>query len=202
MSKGRVTKEHILNTAFELASINGLESLTIGALAKQCGMSKSGLFAHFNSKDNLQVSVLEYANLIFTQRVISPARLQDTVSIEDKLKALMDNWLSWNHSFQGSCMFLDAWKDNAASPNETQVALKKTISTWINYLQIQIEKGVESGEFHQNLDPKQAAFELYGLYLSAHLFYSIRGEQASYQHFWQGVKRLFVSWRSDNIDSH
>ncbi|MGF1695597.1 TetR/AcrR family transcriptional regulator [Vibrio lamellibrachiae] len=199
MSKGRVTKEHILSTAFELASVNGLESLTIGELAKQCGMSKSGLFAHFNSKDNLQVAVLEHANLIFTTRVIAPARVQNDVSIEKKLTALMDNWLSWNHSFQGSCMFLDAWKDTTAEPSATQVALKKTISTWINYLQIQVEKGIESNEFHKDLQPSQAAFELYGLYLSAHLFYSIRGEEASYEHFWLGVKRLFISWRSEVV---
>ncbi|MCK6264354.1 TetR/AcrR family transcriptional regulator [Vibrio sp. ZSDE26] len=196
MSKGRVTKEHILSTAFDLASVNGLESLTIGALAKECGMSKSGLFAHFNSKDNLQVCVLEYANLTFTQRVIAPARAQTDISIEKKLTALMDNWLNWNHSFQGSCMFLDAWKDTPATPSETQVALKKTISTWINYLQIQIEKGVETKEFHQDLQPSQAVFELYGLYLSAHLFYSIRGEEASYQHFWCGVRRLLSQWKA------
>jgi AcrR family transcriptional regulator len=195
MSKGRVTKEHILSTAFDLASVNGLESLTIGALAKECGMSKSGLFAHFNSKDNLQVSVLEYANLIFTQRVIVPARVKSGISIEQKLTDLMDNWLRWNHSFQGSCMFLDAWKDTPSAPGDTQVALKKTISTWIKYIEIQVEKGVELNEFHNELRPSQAAFELYGLYLSAHLFYSIRGEEASYQHFWQGVHRLFASWR-------
>ncbi|MEZ8825451.1 TetR/AcrR family transcriptional regulator [Vibrio amylolyticus] len=196
MSKGKVTKEHILNTAFDLASVNGLESLTIGALAKECGMSKSGLFAHFNSKDNLQVSVLEYANMTFTQRVIAPAREQTGISIEQKLTALLDNWLTWNHSFQGSCMFLDAWKDTQVEPSYTQLALKKTISTWIRYLQIQIEKGVDSEEFRQDLQPSQAVFELYGLYLSAHLFYSIRGEEASYEHFWNGVKRLLISWRA------
>mgnify|MGYP000011325585 CR=1 FL=1 len=196
MSKGKVTKEHILSTAFDLASVNGLESLTIGALAKECGMSKSGLFAHFNSKGNLQVGVLDYANSTFTQRVIAPAREQTDVSIEKKLTMLMDNWLTWNHSFQGSCMFLDAWKDTPDTPSSTQIALKKTISTWINYLQIQIAKGVESHEFRQDLEPSQAVFELYGLYLSAHLFYSIRGEEASYQHFWHGVQRLLTSWRA------
>ena len=108
MSKGKVTRDNILSKAFELASENGLESLTIGELAKQCGMSKSGLFAHFNSKDNLQIAVLEYANLIFTQRVIAPAREQSSaLRQEQKIRTLLDNWLGWNHSFQGSCMFLD-----------------------------------------------------------------------------------------------
>lgn len=195
MSKGRVTKENILSKAFALASENGLESLTIGELAKHCGMSKSGLFAHFNSKDNLQVAVLEYANQVFTQRVIAPARKQSEQTIEKKIHTLLDNWLGWNHSFQGSCMFLDAWKEAGVEPTPTQQKLKKTIATWIEYLRIQIAKGVERQEFRADLDPKQATFELYGLYLSAHLFYSIHGQQASYDHFWNGVERLIVSWK-------
>ncbi len=195
MSKGRITKENILSKAFALASENGLESLTIGELAKHCGMSKSGLFAHFNSKDNLQVAVLEYANQVFTQRVIAPAREQSEQTIEKKIHTLLDNWLGWNHSFQGSCMFLDAWKEAGVEPTPTQQKLKKTIATWIEYLRIQIAKGVESQEFRSDLDPKQATFELYGLYLSAHLFYSIHGQQASYEHFWNGVERLIDSWK-------
>lgn len=195
MSKGKITRDNILNTAFELASENGLESLTIGELAKQCGMSKSGLFAHFNSKDNLQIAVLEYANAVFTQRVIAPARLREPTTIEGKLTMLIDNWLGWNHSFQGSCMFLDAWKETSAESTPTQHVLKKTIASWIEYLRIQVAKGIENGEFRQSLDPKQATFELYGLYLSAHLFYSIHGQEASYQHFWSGVKRLVADWK-------
>ena len=198
MSKGKVTRENILSKAFELASENGLESLTIGALAKQCRMSKSGLFAHFNSKDNLQISVLEFANQTFVQRVIGPAREQTALSIEQKLITLLDNWLGWNHSFQGSCMFLDAWKEMGTEAPPTQQVLKKTIATWVEYLRIQVAKGVESGEFRADLDPKQATFELYGLYLSAHLFYSLHGEEASYQHFWHGVKRLIASWKSSD----
>ncbi|SON53146.1 TetR/AcrR family transcriptional regulator [Vibrio tapetis] len=196
MRKGKVTREHILNIAFKLASENGLESLTIGELAKHCGMSKSGLFAHFNSKDNLQVSVLEQANLVFVHRVISPARENLHLSIEDKLRTLMQNWLGWNHSFQGSCMFLDAWKDGAHSDSVTQKALRKTITTWVNYLTIQISKGIDSNEFRKDLDAEQATFELYGLYLSAQLFYSIKGEQASKLQFWQGVSDLIASWKS------
>lgn len=155
MSKGKITRENILNKAFELASENGLESLTIGELAKQCGMSKSGLFAHFNSKDNLQIAVLEHANRVFTQRVIAPAREQQTQTIETKLTALLDNWLGWNHSFQGSCMFLDAWKEADSDNVPTQQVLKQTIASWVEYLRIQIAKGVEQGEFRADLDPKQ-----------------------------------------------
>lgn len=195
MSKGRLTREAILATAFELASKNGLESLTIGELAKQCSMSKSGLFAHFNSKENLQIAVIEHANQVFIQRVIAPARTLGDQDITDKLKTLLDNWLGWNHSFQGSCMFLDAWKENSSASTPLQVVLKKTVAMWIGYLEIQVAKGVEQGQFRSNLDAKQATFELYGLYLSAHLFYSIRGEEESQTHFWQGIERLISHWQ-------
>lgn len=196
MSKGRLTREAILATAFELASKNGLESLTIGELAKQCSMSKSGLFAHFNSKENLQIAVIEHANQVFIQRVIAPARTLGDQDITDKLKTLLDNWLGWNHSFQGSCMFLDAWKENSSASTPLQVMLKKTVAMWIGYLEIQVAKGVEQGQFRSDLDAQQATFELYGLYLSAHLFYSIRGEEESQTHFWQGIERLINHWRA------
>ncbi|MFA0413020.1 TetR/AcrR family transcriptional regulator [Vibrio renipiscarius] len=202
MSKGRITREAILTTAFELASKNGLESLTIGELAKQCSMSKSGLFAHFNSKENLQIGVIEHANDVFVQRVIVPARHIGDDDIERKLSSLLDNWLGWNHSFQGSCMFLDAWKEASSSDTPLQNRLKKTIRHWIDYLEIQVAKGVEKGEFKPHLVPRQATFELYGLYLSAHLFYTIHGEEVSQHHFWQGVERLMSDWKPSSITNN
>ena len=199
MSKGKITKEHILSHAFALASENGLESLTIGELAKQCGMSKSGLFAHFNSKENMQLAVLEYSNQVFTERVIMPARELGDGDIEAKLKQLLDNWLGWNHSFQGSCMFIDAWKDVGSDKSVIQQALQKTIAVWIDYLTIQITKAIDNQQFRVDLEPKQAIFELYGLYLSANLFYSLHGQQASHSHFWSGVERLIASWKREIV---
>lgn len=195
MSKGKITRENILATAFKLASANGLESLTIGALAKQCGMSKSGLFAHFNAKENLQLAVLEYANQTFVARVIAPARELDDGNMQRKLRHILANWLNWNQSFQGSCMFLDAWREAGHSECALQQALKATIASWIEYLSIQIGKGVTSGEFKRDLAIEQASYELYGLYLSAHLFYSLYGQERSEQHFWQGVEGLLMRWQ-------
>ncbi len=196
MTKGRITREFILTQAFELASVNGLESLTIGGLAKHCGLSKSGLFAHFQSKENLQLALVEFTHHTFVSRVIDPARDLDEQRIEHKLRCLLENWLNWNHSFQGSCLFLDAWKDAQSGRCPLQAALKRTIAMWIDYLVIQIEKGIRNGEFNQALDPKQAAFELYGLYLSAHLFYSIHGKSESDRYFWTAVEQLLHRWQS------
>ncbi len=194
MTKGRITREYILTQAFELASANGLESLTIGSLAKHCGLSKSGLFAHFQSKENLQLALVDFTHHIFVSRVIDPARDMNEHSVEHKLRGLLENWLNWNYSFQGSCLFIDAWKDAQFENSPLQTALRRIISMWIDYLVIQIEKGMSSGEFSSTLDPKQAAFELYGVYLSAHVFYSIQGKSESDRYFWAAVERLLCHW--------
>ncbi|MDW3116241.1 TetR family transcriptional regulator C-terminal domain-containing protein, partial [Vibrio sp. 1727] len=156
---------------------------------------KSGLFAHFNSKLNLQLSVLEYANQVFAERVIEPARGLGDGNIERKIRGLLDSWMTWNHSFQGSCMFLDAWNDAADKSCPLQAALRKAIDTWLSYLEIQIAKGKENQEFISDLDTRQATFDLYGQYLSAHVFYSIKGEEESLRLFWQGIDNLLARWR-------
>lgn len=191
MSKKEQTRAQILSTAFDMASRDGLESLTIGELAKCVGMSKSGLFAHFNSRANLQSAVVVYAGERFSERIIAPCREGQHTSVESKLRHLLDNWLTWNNSFQGSCMFLDAWRESHEDDDPMQAALEGTIKKWLNYLHIQIEKGIESGEFRKDLDGWQTVYELYGLYLSSHLFRTLGLESASAQRFWQGIDALF-----------
>ncbi len=129
MSKGRLTRETILQTAFEQASQQGLESLTIGSLASACEMSKSGLFAHFQSRDNLQIAVLEYAAEVFRLRVIQPVRQQEHQSQHDKLIALLRAWLAWNHCFAGRCMFLDAWT-SVQDGHEQRAPCSKLPGNW------------------------------------------------------------------------
>ncbi len=109
--------------------------------------------------------------------MIEPARGLGDGNIERKIRGLLDSWMTWNHSFQGSCMFLDAWNDAADKNCPLQAALRKAIDTWLSYLEIQIAKGKENQEFISDLDTRQATFDLYGQYLSAHVFYSIKGEE-------------------------
>lgn len=190
MSKGRITREHILKTAFDLASQDGLDSLTIGQLAKASGMSKSGLFSHFNSKENLQIAVLEYTGEYFAHRVIQPARVAEPESIEKKLRLLLKNWLDWNQSFQGSCMFLDAWKDGSETDDPVQLALVAMTRRWLDYLCRQVEKAKQNGELKPELDTWQFVYRLYGVYLSSHLFRSLSLETAEHQRFWLGIEDL------------
>lgn len=195
MGKKQQTREQILNAAFEMASQEGLESLTIGELAKRVGMSKSGLFAHFNSRANLQAAVVMYAGECFAARIIEPCREASHPSIEAKIRHMLDNWLTWNDSFQGSCMFLDAWRESHNDDDPMQQALEGTIKTWLNYLRIQFEKGIETGEFHDDLDCWQTVYELYGLYLSSHLFRTLKLESERALKFRKGIDDLFAKAR-------
>ncbi|ATL93411.1 TetR family transcriptional regulator [Aeromonas sp. CU5] len=198
MSKGRLTRETILQTAFEQASQQGLESLTIGSLASACEMSKSGLFAHFQSRDNLQIAVLEYAAEVFRLRVIQPVRQQEHQSQHDKLIALLRAWQAWNHCFAGRCMFLDAWtsaQDGHEQTSQVQQAARQLVRFWLDYLARQVVQGQATGEWRQEMDPWRAVYRLYGLYLADQVFNDLELCQDSAHHFWPEVDVLLSSWR-------
>ena len=93
MSKGQATKDRILGQALDIASTVGIEGLSIGELAKATQMSKSGLFAHFESKEDLQLEILNTATRQFTEQVVSPALREPRG--EPRVRALFDRWLAW-----------------------------------------------------------------------------------------------------------
>ncbi|WP_429173425.1 TetR/AcrR family transcriptional regulator [Aeromonas salmonicida] len=193
MSKGRLTRDNILQTAFEQASQQGLESLTIGSLACACEMSKSGLFAHFQSRDNLQIAVLEHAAEVFRERVIQPVRQQQHQSQRAKLVALLQAWLAWNQCFAGRCMFLDAW--TSAQEGDVQQAARQLVRFWLDYLARQVVQGQALGEWHQDLEPWRAVYRLYGLYLADQVFNALDLCQDPARHFWPEVDDLLTSWQ-------
>ena len=108
MSKGKATRALVLDKAFGLAGKVGFEGLTIGTLAERVGMSKSGLFGHFQSKEKLQIAVLETAVERFLEGVIHPALKAPRG--EPRVRALFDNWLAWarGRSETGGCVFIAA----------------------------------------------------------------------------------------------
>lgn len=193
MSKGRLTRETILQQGFEQASQQGLESLTIGSLASLCEMSKSGLFAHFQSRDNLQIAVLEYAGQVFRDRVIQPVRQRAYPDQQAKLRALLEAWLAWNQNFAGRCMFLDAW--TSAQEGEVQQAARQLVRFWLDYLARQVAAGQALGEWRAEMDPWRAVYRLYGLYLGDQVFDALALSDHPGHHFWPEVEALFISWR-------
>lgn len=163
MSKGEATRSAILTHALGLASEVGLDGLSIGALAERAGMSKSGLFAHFGSKDELQVSVLDEAVRRFVEVVISPA-LKERRG-EPRVRALFERWLTWDKQdfMPGGCIFLAAAVDLDDRPGPARDRLVATQRDWQDALATAARIAIEEKHFRADLDVDQFAFELYAI---------------------------------------
>ena len=131
MTKGQDTKERILGEALDLASTVGIEGLSIGELAKATEMSKSGLFAHFNSKEDLQLEVLRSGSANFIETVVSPALRQPRG--EPRVRALFERWLAWETLRTGGCPFMAATFELDDRPGPVRDALVATQQDWVRY---------------------------------------------------------------------
>lgn len=168
MSKGARTKTAILEHATSLASQVGLSGLTIGVLADDLELSKSGLFAHFQSKEALQIDVLNHAAQRFSDIVVSPA-LQEPRGAP-RMRALFEGWLQWESdiALPGGCIFVAATTELDDRPGPVRDRLVELQRDWINVLRISVRKGIEAGLFRADLDAEQFAQDMYGIMLGLH----------------------------------
>jgi AcrR family transcriptional regulator len=172
MSKGEETKQKILEAGLDMASRLGLDAVSIGALAKATRMSKSGLFAHFQSKENLQRDILHYAGEQFSDYVMVPA-LKAEAGIP-RIKALVANWDRWlAKKMAGGCVFVQA--SNALKYRDGKVHdyLLWQQQGWIDSLRRIAQSAVRVGHFREGIDCDQFAFEFYSLLLGFHLYYKL-----------------------------
>jgi len=161
--EGRGTRDEILAYAVQLASCEGLESLTIGRLAEALHMSKSGLFAHFGSKQGLQLAVLERAAAVFAERVRKVARGFDAGL--ERLAALLEAWLTYveERDFRGGCFFAAASAEFDGRPGAVRDALVRLARAWVTALESEAQKAVARGEFAPDTDVPHLVFELHAL---------------------------------------
>lgn len=171
MTKGEDTKLMILEAGLDMASQLGLESVSIGALAKATRMSKSGLFAHFQSKERLQGDILKFAGELFSRGVVVPA-LKTQAGIP-RIRALVDNWTRWTSKLTGGCIFVQASNDFKDRPGSVRDFLLMQQEAWIDCLRRIAHSAVRAGEFREDMDCDQFAFELYSLLLGFHLYYKL-----------------------------
>ena len=170
MRKGEATKVDILDAAVEAARRDGLDALTIGGLAKALEMSKSGLFAHFQSKQNLQCAVLEHAAEVYYEQVMRPAFAQPRG--EPRLRALFDNWLAWAQSdeIDGGCIFLAAATELDDKEGPVRDQLVKTQDQWLTALRRCIRIAQDEGHFRKDLDVDLVAYQFYANMMSYHFY--------------------------------
>ena len=165
MSKGEETRQRILARAGQLASQRGLQGLSIGELASDLGLSKSGLFAHFGSKEDLDVEVLKAASTRFETTVIKPA-LRATRGTP-RLRALFDHWLDWiaDPTNPGGCLFLAAATELDDREGKARDYLAGSQRQFLGVLAKAARMAVEQGEFDAALDCDQFAFDMFSIAL-------------------------------------
>lgn len=168
MSKGEETRTRIVDRALSLASTVGIEGLTLGTLAESLQLSKSGLFAHFKSREALQIAVLENAAEHFRTVVVVPALRARRG--EPRVRALFNHWLEWGaqKDMPGGCVFVAAAAELDDRPGPVRDVLVRTQRDWIDLLSQTARGAVEEGHFRADLDTEQFAFELYGIALGCH----------------------------------
>jgi AcrR family transcriptional regulator len=184
---------NILDTGLDLASRLGLEAVTIGTLAKATGMSKSGLFAHFQSKENLQIELLKYAGEIFAKDVVVPALR--VAPGEPRIRALVDNWIRYAGSLAGGCIFVTASSDFKDRPGKVRDFLLSQQESWIDCLRRVARSAVEAGEFRSDADCDQFAFDLYSLLLGFHLYHTLLDSADTEKRREIALGRLLKSYR-------
>jgi AcrR family transcriptional regulator len=168
MKKSISTRSRILEEGTNLLSVSGLSGVTIGALAEQTGMSKSGLFAHFGSKEEVQLALLENTARIAEKHVVAPAlRAKEGLP---RLKALVRNWLGWTSraGLAGGCPVAAGIFELDDSDGPVRKRLLQMESSWREFLGQHVKRAVQLGHLRRALDVEQFVWELCGIYLTHH----------------------------------
>lgn len=168
MTKGADTRQVILGEAAQVASRVGLEGLTIGRLASELELSKSGLFAHFRSKEALQVETLRHAAGLFVDFVVRPAL--GSPRGEPRLRALFERWLEWARAdvLPGGCLFVAASVEFDDREGAVRDEVVRQQRDWIELIAGVARTGVTEGHFRADLDVEQTAWDIYGIALAFH----------------------------------
>jgi AcrR family transcriptional regulator len=165
VGKGDDTRTAVLDQAVEVARRVGLSGLTIGSLAEQAELSKSGLFGHFRSKEALQLQVLEHARSRFEERVARPALRASRG--EPRLRALFERWLDWSAA-PGGCPFVAAATEFDDRPGAVRDRLVQDQRDMFDMIATVFRTGVTEGQFRADADSDQFAQDLYGVLLARH----------------------------------
>jgi AcrR family transcriptional regulator len=178
-SSGARTRTAILQTAADVASVDGLDGLSIGRLATELSMSKSGLFAHFGSKEELQLATIEEARQRYAREVIEPARAAGQGIT--CLYALCEAFLSYLERavFPGGCFFASAMAEfDSKAPSPVRDRIAQCQDQWMGTLERAAREGQQRGELSAGSDPRQLAFELEAALLSANWYYHLFNDAA------------------------
>lgn len=187
LERGRQTRDLILMRAVDIASIEGLEGLSIGRLAIDLDASKSGVFAHFGSKEELQLAAVAAAVEIFTERVTK--RVLRTPPGARRVWRVAQTWLDYSKSrtFPGGCFFRAAASEFSGRPGRVREAVADAQRAWIELYERTIDEAKELGDFAGDIDSRQLAFELDALAVMADLRSGLFDDGSPYRAATRGI---------------
>jgi AcrR family transcriptional regulator len=167
LHKGQATRAAILDSALALASQMGLEGLSIGALAEVAGMSKSGVFAHFGSREELQIAVIREYHRRFEDEVFFPA-LRESRGVP-RLRALFERWVRRvSVEVDSGCIYISGAVEFDDRPGPVRDALVAMVRAWQDALERAIRLAIDEGQLRADTDAQQLLFEIHGLILALH----------------------------------
>jgi AcrR family transcriptional regulator len=167
LHKGQQTKAAIVDAALGLATQIGIEGLSIGALAEVAQMSKSGVFAHFGSREELQISVVREYHRRFEEEVFFPA-MKEPRGLP-RLRALFRNWMARTSlEIDSGCLYISGAVEFDDRPGPVRDALVGSVQSWLDAMHRAVVQAREEGHLRAGIDEQQVAFEIHGLILALH----------------------------------
>lgn len=191
LHKGRQTRAAILDAARALAAHKGLEGLSIGALAEVTGMSKSGVFAHFGSREELQISVIRDYHQKFEEEVFLPA-IREPRGLP-RLRALFERWVRRvSREIDSGCIYISGAVEFDDRPGPVRDALAAMVQDWQDALMRAIRMAIDEGHLSAQTSPAQLMFEIHGLILALHHDARFLRSPGSVEHARQGFERVLA----------
>jgi len=192
--KGELTRSAILDIALMLASRNGLEGLTIGLLAEKMGMSKSGVFAHFGSREDLQIAVLKRYHQQFKEEIFTPS-LKEPRGLP-RLQSMFALWIRRvTMEIASGCIYISGAVEYDDRPGAIREELVSMVKIWQTALQRCVTQAIDAGHLRADTDARQIVYEMYGLILALHHDARLLKQEESVRCAENGFKRLIASYR-------
>lgn len=193
--KGRQTKVAIVDTALRMASQVGLEGLSIGALAEAMEMSKSGVFAHFGSRDGLQISVVREYYARFEREVFQPAMRKPRGL--PRLRSLFDHWMRFTSAeLDSGCIFISGAVEFDDRPGPVRDALIAAVSAWMEAMARAVAQARQEGHLAADADEQQISFEIHGLILVLHYEARFLRRAGALQRAQRGFDNILARYRA------
>jgi AcrR family transcriptional regulator len=196
---GEERRRQILDRAMQLASVEGLEGVSIGRLAEATGMSKSGLAGLFGSKVELQLATVEAAAEVFKDLVLRPTRAEHGLP---RLRRLLDAWIDYLDSFEGGCFFTAAAWEFDGRPGPVRDAIRTLVKAGLETIRAEVRIAQRYGELRGDIDDRQLAWELHGFLLEANLEQQLFADRSAHARARRAIRERLDKAETSAGDGH